>query len=284
MSPTDKASDSAESAKKSATEGGIQSAPEDATERAQFLAIIGGSGLNRLSILEGAHRRFVRTPYGEPSCPMTLGKLCGHDMVFLARHGYGHTIAPCDINYRANILALKELKVSGIIAVGSVGSIHPSLAPGDLVIPDQLIDYTSGRVSSFFGTYPGVEMHIDFTHPFDQALRESLSAAADLLGFNIKDGGVYACTQGPRLETAAEIRRLAGDGADIVGMTAMPEAVLARELKIPYAQLNVVANYAAGIAQSAEGIEFSALGPVLEDAMCKVRLMIEALVGCKLPN
>ena len=256
----------------------------NASEKPQYLAIIGGSGLNHLTILEGAHRRFVRTPYGEPSCPMTLGTICGHPMVFLARHGYGHTIMPGDINYRANIWALKELNVSGIIAVGSVGSIHPSLGPGDLVVPDQLIDYTWGRPNTFFGTHPGVEMHVDFTHPFDQMLRERLSGVADLLGFNIKEGGVYACTQGPRLETAAEIRRLASNGADIVGMTAMPEAVLARELGIPYAQLNVVANYAAGIAESSAGIEFSALGPVLEESMCKVRLMIEALVGCKLPD
>lgn len=249
-----------------------------------FLAIIGGSGLNHLPILEGAHRRFVRTPYGEPSCPMTLGTICGHPMVFLARHGHGHTIMPGDINYRANIWALKALNVTGIIAVGSVGSIHPALGPGDLVIPDQLIDYTWGRSNTFFGSEPGVEMHVDLTHPFDAALRDRLSGVADLLGFNIRDGGVYACTQGPRLETAAEIRRLAGDGADVVGMTAMPEAVLARELGIPYAQLNVVANYAAGISESAQGIEFSALGPVLEEAMCKVRLMIEALVGCLMPG
>ncbi len=254
------------------------------SEKPQFLAIIGGSGLNHLSILEGACRRFVRTPYGEPSCPMTLGTICGHPMVFLARHGHGHTIMPSDINYRANIWALKTLKVTGIIAVGSVGSIHPSLVPGDLVVPDQLIDYTWGRASTFYGTEPDAQMHVDFTHPFDQGLRERLSGVAELLGFNVKEVGVYACTQGPRLETAAEIRRLAGDGADIVGMTAMPEAVLARELGIPYAQLNVVANYAAGIAESAAGIEFSTLGPLLEASMCKVRLMIEALVGCKLPD
>lgn len=256
----------------------------NAPEKPQFLAIIGGSGLNHLPILEAAHRRFVRTPYGEPSCPMTLGTICGHPMVFLARHGHGHTIMPSDINYRANIWALKELNVTGIIAVGSVGSIHPALVPGDLMVPDQLIDYTWGRASTFFGTCSGVEMHVDFTHPFDRALSERLSGVADLLGFNVKEGGVYACTQGPRLETAAEIRRFASDGADVVGMTAMPEAVLARELGIPYAQLNVVANYAAGIAESAEGIQFSALGPMLEESMCKVRLMIEALVGCKLPD
>lgn len=254
------------------------------TEKPQFLAIIGGSGLYHLPTLEGVERRFVRTPYGEPSCTMSLGTICGYPMVFLARHGHGHTIMPGDINYRANIWALKSLGVSGIIAVGSVGSIHPSLAPGDLVIPDQLIDYTWGRASSFFGSEPDIEMHVDFTHPFDQSLRQRLSGVADLLGFNIKDGGVYGCTQGPRLETAAEIRRMAGDGADVVGMTAMPEAVLARELGIPYAQLSVVANYAAGIAESAQGIEFSALGPVLEASMAKVRLMIEALVGCKLPG
>jgi 5'-methylthioadenosine phosphorylase len=256
----------------------------NATEKPQFLAIIGGSGLYHLPTLEGVERRFVRTPYGEPSCTMSLGTICGYPMVFLARHGHGHTIMPGDINYRANIWALKSLGVSGIIAVGSVGSIHPSLAPGDLVIPDQLIDYTWGRASSFFGSEPDIEMHVDFTHPFDQSLRQRLSGVADLLGFNIKDGGVYGCTQGPRLETAAEIRRMAGDGADVVGMTAMPEAVLARELGIPYAQLSVVANYAAGIAESAQGIEFSALGPVLEASMAKVRLMIEALVGCKLPG
>ncbi len=256
----------------------------NATEKPQFLAIIGGSGLYHLPTLEGVERRFVRTPYGEPSCTMSLGTICGYPMVFLARHGHGHTIMPGDINYRANIWALKSLGVSGIIAVGSVGSIHPSLGPGDLVIPDQLIDYTWGRASSFFGSEPDIEMHVDFTHPFDQSLRQRLSGVADLLGFNIKDGGVYGCTQGPRLETAAEIRRMAGDGADVVGMTAMPEAVLARELGIPYAQLSVVANYAAGIAESAQGIEFSALGPVLEASMAKVRLMIEALVGCKLPG
>ena len=250
----------------------------------QLLAIIGGSGLNRLSTLEGAHRRFVRTPYGEPSCPLTLGSICGHEMVFLARHGSGHTILPSDINYRANIHALHELAVTGIIAVGSVGSIHPSLAPGDLVIPDQLIDYTWGRAGTFYGSHAEVGMHIDFTHPFDAPLRARLSGAADMLGFHLQEGGVYGCTQGPRLETAAEICRMAGDGADIVGMTAMPEAVLARELGIPYAQLNVVANYAAGIGESAHGIEFSALGPVLEEAMCKVRLIIEALVGCKVPT
>lgn len=250
----------------------------------QFLAIIGGSGLNHLPQLEGPRRRFVRTPYGEPSCPMTLGTICGHAMVFLARHGHGHTIIPSDINYRANIWALKELKVTGIIAVASVGAINPALGPGDLLIPDQLIDYTWGRESTFFGWEPDVPMHVDLTHPFDVALRERISGVADLLGFNLRDCGVYACTQGPRLETAAEIRRLAGDGADVVGMTAMPEAVLARELGIPYAQLNVVANYAAGISESAHGVEFSAIGSVLEEAMCKVRLMIETLVGCKVPE
>ncbi len=248
-----------------------------------LLAIIGGSGLNHLSVLDDTRRQFVRTPYGEPSCPLTVGSICGHPMVFLARHGHGHTIPPAEINYRANIYALRELGVTGIIAVGSVGSIHPSMAPGDLVIPDQIIDYSWGRASSFFGTESGVDMHTDFTHPFSEDLRSRLSGVADLLGFHIHEGGVYACTQGPRLETAAEIRRLAGDGADVVGMTAMPEAVLARELKIPYAMLNVVVNYAAGLGESARGIEFSALGDVIETSMCKARLLIETLVGCKVP-
>ena len=147
----------------------------------------------------------------------------------------------------------------------------------------QVIDYTWGRVPTFHGVLPDVEMHTDFTHPFSPEIRARLLDVADLLGFQVHDGGVYACTQGPRLETAAEIRRLAGDGADVVGMTAMPEAILARELNIPYAQLNVVVNYAAGIGESAQGIEFSALGEVMEQAMCKVRLLIETLVGCRVP-
>ncbi len=253
------------------------------TEKQPLLAIIGGSGLNHLPILEDARRQFVRTPYGEPSCPMTLGTICGHPMVFLARHGHGHTIPPDAINYRANISALHSLGVTGIVAVGSVGSIEPGLKPGDLVIPDQLIDYTWGRASTFYGSEPGLSMHIDFTHPFSNEVRSQLLGVANLLGYKVCEGGVYACTQGPRLETAAEIRRLAGDGADVVGMTGMPEAVLARELGIPYAQLNVVANYAAGLGESVDGVEFSALGPVLEEAMCKVRLLIETLVGCKVP-
>lgn len=253
------------------------------TEKQPLLAIIGGSGLNHLPILEDARRQFVRTPYGEPSCPMTLGTICGHPMVFLARHGHGHTIPPDAINYRANISALHSLGVTGIVAVGSVGSIEPGLKPGDLVIPEQLIDYTWGRASTFYGSEPGLSMHIDFTHPFSNEVRSQLLGVANLLGYKVREGGVYACTQGPRLETAAEIRRLAGDGADVVGMTGMPEAVLARELGIPYAQLNVVANYAAGLGESVDGVEFSALGPVLEEAMCKVRLLIETLVGCKVP-
>jgi 5'-deoxy-5'-methylthioadenosine phosphorylase len=249
-----------------------------------LLAIIGGSGLNHLSVLDDTRRQFVRTPYGEPSCPLTVGAICGHPMVFLARHGHGHTIPPADINYRANIYALRELGVTGIIAVGSVGAIHPAMVPGDLVIPDQIIDYSWGRASSFFGSEPGVAMHTDFTHPFSEDLRGRLSGVADLLGFHVHEGGVYACTQGPRLETAAEIRRLAGDGADVVGMTAMPEAVLARELEIPYAMLNVVVNYAAGLGDSARGIEFSALGEVIETSMGKARRLIETLVGCKVPD
>jgi 5'-methylthioadenosine phosphorylase len=199
-------------------------------------------------------------------------------MVFLARHGHGHTIQPDHINYRANIYALRELGVTGIVAVGSVGSIHPMLSPGDLVVPDQLIDYTWGRASTFYGSEPGVSMHIDFTNPFSSALRSQLLGVADLLGFNVRDGGVYACTQGPRLETAAEIRRLAGDGADVVGMTGMPEAALAREQGISYASIAVVANHAAGRGESKQHIDINSVGPILDDAMTRVRTILEYVV------
>ena len=161
----------------------------------------------------------MRTPYGEPSGALTFGEFAGAEVVFLARHGYGHTLSPHEINYRANIWALKELKVEGVIAVATVGGIRADLAPGTLVLPDQIIDYTHSRKSTFF---EGSEMpvtHVDFTQPYSRALRERLIAAAAACNEKVFDGAVYACTQGPRLETAAEIERIAREGGDVVGMT-----------------------------------------------------------------
>lgn len=243
-----------------------------------MLAIIGGSGLTRLASLEVSRQQVARTPYGEPSGALTFGRIGSQDVVFLARHGYGHTIPPHLVNYRANIWALaKEAGAERIVSVASVGGIRADLAPGTLVIPDQIIDYTWGRQMTFHDNRETQVVHIDFTQPYDLALRQSLVAAAAGLAEAVAIGAVYAASQGPRLETAAEINRFERDGAHIVGMTGMPEAVLAREAGVPYAALTVVANWAAGRADSANAIHFEHLEAVLQVAMVKVRKIIERL-------
>ncbi len=244
-----------------------------------MLAVIGGSGLSQLSNLDISHREVVRTPYGEPSGAVTFGQICGRPVAFLARHGYGHTIPPHEVNYRANIWALSKRGAVGIISVASVGSIRPDLKPGDLVIPHQIIDYTWGRKSSFHEGPECTLAHIDFTDPYDNTLREQLLSAARMAGIPVSDNAVYAATQGPRLETAAEINRLERDGADVVGMTGMPEAALARELAVPYAAISVVANFAAGRADSRDGISFESIQGVLHQSMGQVRLIIENVVA-----
>ncbi|MBS1140692.1 MAG: methylthioadenosine phosphorylase [Proteobacteria bacterium] len=246
-----------------------------------MLAIIGGSGLTTLSNLDVSHREVVRTPYGEASGALVFGQICGQPAVFLPRHGYGHTIPPHMVNYRANMWALHHHKVSGIISVASVGSIRGDLQPGDIVLPHQIIDYTWGRKSTFFDGNGTPVNHIDFTDPYDAELRRRILEAGEQLSIDVKVGAVYAATQGPRLETAAEINRLERDGADVVGMTGMPEAALARELGTPYAAINVVANHAAGRGSSANGIHFESLEPVLQEAMGRVKAIIEKLVGCQ---
>lgn len=242
-----------------------------------MLAIIGGSGLTQLANLNVIRREVVRTPYGEPSGALTFGQLCEHPVVFLARHGYGHTIPPHRVNYQANLWALKEAGVEIIISVASVGGIRADMCPGTLVVPDQIIDYTWGRKSTFHEGLDEPVVHIDFTEPYDAAVRRRILAAAAAAGEKILDGAVYATTQGPRLETAAEINRLERDGADVVGMTGMPEAALARELGIPYAAINVVANYAAGRADSSQRICFDSIETVLHEAMGRARKVLDHL-------
>lgn len=245
-----------------------------------MLAIIGGSGLTQLANLEVSHREVLRTPYGEPSGAVSFGQICGQPVAFLARHGHGHTIPPHKINYQANIWALCKRGATGIISVAAVGSIRRDLKPGDVVIPHQIIDYTWGRKSTFFEGLDCAVTHIDFTEPYDHELRRRLIAAAVAAGVSVSDSGVYAATQGPRLETAAEIDRLERDGADLVGMTGMPEAALARELGVPYAAISVVANFAAGRADSRDGISFEAIQGVLHLSMGQVRTIIERMIGC----
>lgn len=242
-----------------------------------MLAIIGGSGLTRLSTLAVAHREVARTPYGEPSSALLFGQIGGRDVIFLARHGHGHTIPPHRVNYRANIWALKDRGVSRILAVASVGAIA-AYQMGELVLPHQLIDYTSGRETTFFDGSDRVVLHVDFTEPYSQSLREHCLAAATGAAIVLRDGGVYAAVSGPRLETAAEIDRLERDGATMVGMTGMPEAALARELSVDYAAIAVVVNQAAGRGDSARSISMSGIATVLETAMDKVRALIDRVV------
>lgn len=242
-----------------------------------MLAIIGGTGLTQLSSFDLTRREVVRTPFGEPSAALSFGRIGARDVVFLARHGFGHTIPPHRVNYRANIWALAAAKVDRVVSVASVGGIRGDLAPGALLIPHQLIDYTWGREHTFHEHLDRPVVHVDFTEPYDAVLRGELLKAADAAGQRVIDGAVYAATQGPRLESAAEIDRLERDGADIVGMTAMPEASLAREAGLAYAALAVVANPAAGRGASTRTIEFARIEAVLKTAMGNVRTIIEAL-------
>lgn len=241
------------------------------------VAIIGGSGLTNLKNLRITRREVIRTPYGEPSAPMVYGQLGGQEAVFLPRHGAGHTIPPHEVNYRANIWALKHTGVDKVIAVNAVGGISPDyLASGALVIPDQIIDYTYGRAHTFFDSEQGQVTHVDFTHPYCEGLRQTLIQAAARGGIKVMDRGTYGATQGPRFESAAEIRRMARDGADIVGMTGMPEAGLARELELCYASISLVVNPAAGM--TTEEISLREIEKNLETGMGTVRSLLEQVI------
>ncbi len=241
-----------------------------------MLAIIGGSGLTQLANLDITRREVVRTPYGEPSGALTFGSLGGKPVVFIARHGHGHTIPPHMVNYRANIWALKHAAgAERIVSVASVGAIRNDLPPGTLVVPHQIIDYTWGRASTFHEVTNEPVVHIDFTEPYDGTLRSSIIDAFHDTAEPVINGAVYATTQGPRLETAAEVNRLERDGADIIGMTGMPEAALAREAEMAYAAICVSANWAAGRGDSAHGIHFEQIEDVLKTALARVRRVLE---------
>lgn len=245
-----------------------------------MLAIIGGTGLAQLSNLEITHRQVMRTPYGEPSGALTFGLIKQHEVMFIARHGYGHTIPPHLVNYRANMWALHEQGAKRVVSVASVGGIRSDLQPGMIVVPDQILDYTHGRAYTYFDARDKPVTHVDFTHPYSIVMRSQILEAARMANEKLLDGGVYAATQGPRLETAAEINRYERDGADIVGMTGMPEAALARELGLSYAAIAVVVNHAAGRGDSRDGIHIDKVGSVAQPALARVRKVLELLVEC----
>ncbi|TRW95841.1 S-methyl-5'-thioinosine phosphorylase [Candidatus Methylobacter oryzae] len=239
------------------------------------LAIIGGTGLTQLSALTILKHEKLDTPYGAPSADFLIGRLNDTDIVFLARHGNPHTIAPHKINYRANIWGLKQLGVEQVIAVAAVGGITAEMAPAHIAIPDQIIDYSYGRLHTFYEDE--AVTHIDFTNPYSQELRARLISAADKAGISITPTGTYGCTQGPRLETSAEILRMERDGCDLVGMTGMPEAALAKELGIDYAAISVVANWAAG--KSEGEITMEEIERHLHKGMANTAAILKTFIG-----
>jgi 5'-methylthioadenosine phosphorylase/5'-methylthioinosine phosphorylase len=241
------------------------------------LAIIAGTGLYRLDELEILRRKSVQTPWGAPSAPLVHGRWHGREVVFLARHGDPHRIPPHQVNYRANLWAIKQTGARSVIAVAAVGGIRADMGPKELAVPDQIIDYTWGRAGTFFEDELERVTHINFTWPYSQLLRDKLLIAGGKADLEVMDGGVYGCTQGPRLETAAEIDRMMHDGCALVGMTGMPEAALARELELEYATLAVVANWAAG--KTAEMINQAEIETNLVEGMCRVRQVLGKLVA-----
>jgi 5'-methylthioinosine phosphorylase len=210
------------------------------------LAVIGGTGVYKLAELDGVESHLPQTRYGLPSGPVRVGTFAGKRIAFLARHGEGHSVPPHRINYRANLAALQMLGATRVLALNTVGGITQNCGPRALVCPDQLIDYTWGRVSTICEEDGSDVLHVDFGDPYTSTLRTQLLDAARRAGVAVVDGGCYGATQGPRLETKAEIARMRRDGCDLVGMTGMPEAGLARELGLDYACLGIVANWAAG--------------------------------------
>jgi 5'-deoxy-5'-methylthioadenosine phosphorylase len=240
------------------------------------LAIIGGTGLYALKGLEIRHREIVHTPFGEPSGALNVGVMNDQSVIFLARHGTSHTIPPHKVNYRANLWALRQMGAQQVIAVAAVGGITPCMVPGRIAFPDQIIDYTSDRDQTFFENELAHVTHIDFTQPYCEELRARLVQGAQGIGLDACESGTYGATQGPRLETAAEINRMERDGCDLVGMTGMPEAALARELELCYASCAVVANWAAG--RGGPHIAMEEIEQNLKSGMDKVRALLEHVV------
>ena len=237
------------------------------------LALIGGTGLYRFPGLEDVVERRVETPWGEPSDVVVCGRLGAQRVAFLARHGARHDIAPHRVNYRANLHALHALGARRVIGINAVGGIREDMGPRVLAIPDQIIDYTYGRIASFSDDQGEAVRHIDFSEPYTESLRQAMLGAARSAGIAIVDGGCYGATQGPRLETRAEIARMRRDGCDLVGMTGMPEAALARELDLDYACLSLVANWAAGCGDEAE-ISLDEIYANLEQATAHVPAIV----------
>jgi len=239
-----------------------------------MIAVIGGTGLTEPHFLDDIQIQAVATPFAKQPVQVSIGSLDGKPVAFLPRHGQGHKVPPHKINYRANLWALHKLGVTAVIGINAVGGIHSETGPGRLAVPKQIIDYTWGREHTFFAEGLEAVTHIDFTEPYDQALRTLLIDNAGQTP--LWPEGVYGCTQGPRLESAAEVQRLLRDGCDMIGMTGMPEAALARELDIAYACLALSVNWAAGLTE--ELITMAAIEEVLSTGIDEaIELLCRAL-------
>ena len=242
------------------------------------LAIIGGTGLYQFPGLENIERTAVDTPFGPTSAPVVSGTFAGRRIAFLARHGEGHSVPPHRVNYRANVWALHHVGARRVIGVNAVGGIRDDMGPRVVAVPDQVIDYTHGRYTSFCDVDGAEVKHIDFSEPYTASLRADVLAATARAGVPVVDGGCYGATQGPRLETRAEIARLRRDGCDLVGMTGMPEAALARELELDYACIALIANWAAGCGDEAE-ISLPEIFENLRVATAQVPKIVAAMLG-----
>jgi 5'-methylthioinosine phosphorylase len=244
-----------------------------------MLAIIGGTGLTEFEDYRTDVLHENNTPWGKSSSAISEISIAGKSALFLARHGQPHRIPPHRINYRANIAALKQAGATEVIAVNAVGGINPRMGVTHITIPDQLIDYSYGREHTYFDgvSHPDEVRHIDFSYPYSELLRQNLIRQLQRASLEFSHTGVYACTQGPRLETAAEIRKMAKDGCDIVGMTGMPEAALARELSLEYACMALIVNPAAGI--SSEIITMADIAKAINDGMGKVKQVLISMIA-----
>ncbi len=244
--------------------------------RTPEIAVIGGTGLAKLEGIEILESKWPTTRFGETSSPLIFGRFKSREIVFLPRHGEDHHIPPHKINYRANLYALKQAGVRSVVAVNAVGGITEAMAPRKICIPDQIIDYTSGREHTFFDGSQDRVSHIDFTMPYHPNVRNKLLEAARTLGVPFNNKAVYGATQGPRLETSAEIDKLERDGCDIVGMTGMPEASLARELGLEYASVALVVNWGAG--RSDEVLTLNVLKVHLDAGLVKVKELLHQVI------
>lgn len=240
-----------------------------------LIAIVGGTGLTELDGLEITENKVVETPYGNPSAALVMGRFGDQNVVFLPRHGESHSLPPHQINYRANIHALKSIGVTDVVAVNAVGSINPAMGAEAIIVPHQIVDYTWGREFTFADVNNVI--HVDFTYPYHEPLRQGLLSAAKISAIPVHNGAVYAATQGPRLESAAEIDRLDNDGCDLVGMTGMPEASLAREAELNYGCLALVVNMAAGRSEGV--ITMQQIELALKNGMDNVRAILRSYLS-----